>query len=1765
MNFSKKLLKRAASATLAAVLVAQPMMTSFGFKAGTSVESTSLPLFTNDPSTADALKSMFLDVRDPEYYSAVFYWNCNGNLTEVQPITGTVVPPKSLPRSIDEDYNVISWWDGSTASTGHTGSSLTPRIGYSTTPGSSYRLTNIGMIPATGEMLDVIITVKDSVRCNTNFPGKVYFVNSSDWDDSVQGLLGSDLNSLGIWLNNTSWIDFDYQIVKHGTNEGENLQFMSYFWDIDFGQSIKEDLGSLRTIFHDPTELRTNADGTVWSRGGRWEDATAHPDYFYDPAAYITHTKMAKGQHFDIKYAAVGGGWPASQKPVEPLINNRLPNGEKVTEHDATPSRDAQQMLSISEYNDIWFLQFGRFERMPPAVTELAKTVSDLNENSFEKVNLDVSSAAARRQTIQRLKAAGENNPNHLGLIDRDQRYYLSFAVDKGTSSFKKLSILDSVANTGGTLVPQSARIVNAANKDITNLFTCTYNNNVFHAALNPDQLDNDDLMNTIITVSFDIKGVRWLGDTFDNTATLDTGYHNRNDGVPAVITSNVVRTTIPQNGVVEKYVSVDESASSARYRDGANYVKAEDPDAAEVPTERYRSADYTWKNEYTLPNLTDYTALQLRDVFEDIQSINHSDVHVYNDKGDDITNRGTLEIVDANQAARANYSGYSIPNTPTDRLMVTWTADKHELNDLNTLNKEYGKASKKHPHYTMKITTRVTPENMTRISAKYIRPSGEVVIPNIAGYSAKDDSGAGYYHQDSNWSHVKLRPGVRTSPMKFVSDHNENTVDENHESGTGNAHTGLVDRNVMYTITIPITAGADFSEFTITDQLSPHFKTNRDRVTVVNSENRNVTDLFEKTLDENNLLTLRLTEDGKKSQELKNTTLSVYIKGVADRWISDNGGIVNNTATVDNHEPNHLYKTPEIKFAIPEDGEVTKSNSTTAQDYTQPGEDGGNYGRNFTNYLPASTMQTANQVAHYDDNYEWRTDFKLPNLTQYHALQLVDQFRSVQALDTSEIRIYWADNADANENLAGFGTFDVQEKNGIKTVTWTANQAMLDNMNARYGKSSTEHPVFSMYIPTNIRNSNKEDIKPYVNAATQDIYIPNDSYFIVDDDSGINNDHIGRYTKSSNTSWVKVAAKIPDIPQLPPDTPDPKIPPTTVPKLPPTFDEKGKKYYIPPVKMVSDSDERLVSRNNVGLTKRDMSYTVKFETTPGTHFNTLRIYDRLPKEFTTTLDQIQITNGRGENVTDRFDCVLNDNEFIATVKEKSANDPAIKGTVLTTVFTGTAPRWLGGKFKNGASVTDEYHTYYTNFVETRDPSEPKVKKSVSIDNGKNYAEAPTHEAAPELTRRPDRYRWKMDYTLSNYSLFTEITLGDLFESVQTVTPEDIHVYDFTGKEVTNRGDLTIGAKVPGGASDIIWKAKRELVEETNRTFGPESDKIPTFTMTIDTDVKAALNLDESKYYDAALDRIVIPNEGWFIESDAEGSVTTRSNKSHVRFPKPGEPNDPNGPSVTKRVSLADKNDWQTTLELPDYNQLYDYKTAFKLSYNHNYDAGDLKLVDRFENVQEYKSIQIFEGEDMKDVTDQFEIGVSAARPGATESEPLEIRAIPKNQDDWDDTGKTLYMVIKGVKLVGTPDRMIDYLEDNPETPFTEGVTIPNQSYLHEGHAVVSWVRKTDSNKTYVNFVAKPKMEKWVEDDNMVVFDPKTASIEAADLKDMVGLSQYILTEMLKKDPTLINSQEYFKLRTDLLNPVVTKQELREQLAKLYKLKLTSPVRGTTE
>ena len=1762
MNFSKNLLKhkakKVALTAMALTMAMQPIVAQ-AYNPNAEIISTNLPLYSDEKSEAyEGVRELFADVRDNNYYAAKFAWNA---ATSVVPITGHTVGPKSLPKHYHTNRAgekiVDEWWDSSE-----------PATGYSVTPGSSYRIKNLGEITSTQEKLDVILTVKDSTRANTHFPGKMYLVNSSDYTDKgVAGRaegLGRNVDSLGIWLKNTTWIDFDYKIVKAGTDEGVNVQFMSYFWDIDYGQSIKENFGSLKTVFKAGSDLLRDADGTVRSPGNYHGDGIQpYPDTFYDKTAYITHTKMAANQTFDIKYALVDEAVSAASKPAEPLKNI---TGRKHRVHTEGEGNDSA-IVGTGEELNAWFLQFGTFEHQPNYVRKISKSVSDLNENSRNQVTIDNTNNDTRKASIEQLRE--KKHENHLGLINREQTFYIDVPIEKGSTRFRQLQIQDTVDPLGANLVKDSGVITNSSGKDVTYMFNVTYNDNTFLADLKPEYLGSDELVNTLLTARFNVVGKRWLGGTFDNIAYVDTGYHDVNGETPRVET-NKTTTTIPQDGNVKKSVSVDLSAKADRNNDNVNYVPADVPDRA--PVEDYRGANYVWKNVYTLPNLTQYTDLHLRDIFENIQELNEDDIEVYDWDGNKVTNQGTFSITDANQNNRANYANAELTKQGDARKMIVWTAN---AGMLSKVNEAFGKTSKNHPSFTMKIKTKVTDGSLELKGDKYVNSAGEVVIPNLSGYSVKDDSGAGYYHQDGNYSHVKLRPGIfgvdkpgkpnEDSPKKYVTDYNEENVD--------NAHTGLVNRDLTYTLKMKSTYGTDYKDLIITDELPAQFTTSVGNVSVVNASNRNITSLFDISLN-GRTLTLTLKDTAKSSQDVKRTTIYVYIKGQADRWVGD---MFTNEASFDIGGPNNKHKTNIVKTTVPQDGSIEKKNSTKASVYSAEGEDGGNYGKNFTDYVRADSVATANQVPHYDNNYEWEVSFTLPNLTKYTSLEFEDKFRNVQELDTSKIRVYWANGVDVNQNIADRGTFTVTKDKtnpNISIINWKASQAFLDDMNAAYGKESKNHPEFKMYIPTNIRNSNKETIAPYVNEVSKDITIPNEAKFIVDDDSGKvvdgKYDSIGKYEKESNVSWVKVAAKLPDLPQFPPNTPDPKKPPVDVPSKPPVYDPNGGRYYITPTKLVSDSDEKFVSRNNVGLTKRDMSYTIKFETTPGTHFNTLEIHDEMPKEFTTALDRISIVNSKGEDVTGLFDGTLSDaNVYHAKVKTAEVSNPKIKGTVLTVTIDGQAPRWLGGKFKNGAWVRDEYHTYYTNLVETRDPSEPIVKKSVSVDNGKTYTASETAETAALVDSRPDRYRWKMDYTLSNYSLFTEITLADVFQNVQKIDLKDVHVYNAQGVEVTNRGDFAdIEKNTQGNVTNIIWTAKRELVEETNRNYGPESELKPMFTMTVDTDVKDASNRIEALYYNSTLDRIVIPNEAYFIEADAEGSVTTKSNPSHVTFPKPGDPQDPHGPRVNKRVSEAGKNDWQATLELKTFETLYDYKTTFKLSNNHNYDDGDLELVDTFENVQSHGDIRILDAEE-KDVTDQFTIteGTIATPNTTDETVPITIKAVPKVANDWDDKGTTVHMLIKDVKLKGdSAKRLVDYMEDNPETPFTEGVTIPNESHLREGHGVKNFEKLTKSNKTYVNITVQPRIVKSVEDDNMPVIDPKTAVRDNTSLKDAVGLSQYVLSELVKKNPKLVDSDTYRKLKDSLLSPNVTVTELMNKLNEAYKLKTDSkPIPGTTQ
>lgn len=140
---------------------------------------------------------------------------------------------------------------------------------YTSEPGDSYRLTNIGrmlgtghnLAEANGDVLDMIITIKDvnnGIKTSDGFgwstaeggqgggvgPGN--YVRGS-WNPAIAfGRLDSPVssNTIGIYNLYTSDADMDIRFVRHNTDTTVNVSSLNYWSDIDATQSLFEDLSN---------------------------------------------------------------------------------------------------------------------------------------------------------------------------------------------------------------------------------------------------------------------------------------------------------------------------------------------------------------------------------------------------------------------------------------------------------------------------------------------------------------------------------------------------------------------------------------------------------------------------------------------------------------------------------------------------------------------------------------------------------------------------------------------------------------------------------------------------------------------------------------------------------------------------------------------------------------------------------------------------------------------------------------------------------------------------------------------------------------------------------------------------------------------------------------------------------------------------------------------------------------------------------------------------------------------------------------------------------------------------------------------------------------------------------------------------------------------------------------------------------------------------------------------------------------------------------
>ena len=187
---------------------------------------------------------------------------------------------------------------------------------YTSNPGNSYRLTNIGRMlgtghrlsEANGDALDMIITIKSAANgistsngfgWNTaegggagNTTGGTY---PGSWNPAIAfGKLNSPVskNAIGIYNLYTYDADMDIKFVKAGTNTTVNVSSLNYWSDIDATQSLYEDLSN--AAYGAMGKNLSNVNGVIKT------SSTTDQDAADDDNAYLGLSN-AKG-NFDYHY-----------------------------------------------------------------------------------------------------------------------------------------------------------------------------------------------------------------------------------------------------------------------------------------------------------------------------------------------------------------------------------------------------------------------------------------------------------------------------------------------------------------------------------------------------------------------------------------------------------------------------------------------------------------------------------------------------------------------------------------------------------------------------------------------------------------------------------------------------------------------------------------------------------------------------------------------------------------------------------------------------------------------------------------------------------------------------------------------------------------------------------------------------------------------------------------------------------------------------------------------------------------------------------------------------------------------------------------------------------------------------------------------------------------------------------------------------------------------------------------------------------------------
>lgn len=597
------------------------------------------------------------------------------------------------------------------------------------------------------------------------------------------------------------------------------------------------------------------------------------------------------------------------------------------------------------------------------------------------------------------------------------------------------------------------------------------------------------------------------------------------------------------------------------------------------------------------------------------------------------------------------------------------------------------------------------------------------------------------------------------------------------------------------------------------------------------------------------------------------------------------------------------------------------------------------------------STPEKALALKDTKDDFYTKANFKA-YIGPLDKIEATLTLPSEQTINKDDFII--TDPVDNTVNVADKGEITTKKNDdGTTSVIWKANADFVKDVNARYEVYGSGANI-AFGIKTDMSSAKYDDLVKY-KQLDGTVLLPATAKLILG--------HNGK-DQTAETGKTYVQTKMP-------------------------LDQPGEPTFTKEVSTDDGATWQATDKDNPAVipnAKDEYQWKLSFTPEKNTReINNLTLSDSWDKAQVLSQDKIHVYDVDGQDITDKGSVSIEDagdrsnvswkanedflKDYNDSLLNKKDSDHQIKMVIATSIDEGFVNDHKdrlenseilienkGNSSVENASgkVDKESNSAWAKVVMLQKPT-IAVEKTVSTDDGKTWSRG---ESKVEDLDKP--ILWKVDGTFTGQQL-NKISFHDNINQSLGFTKDDVHVYDWDGKDVTDKGEISLGG------NDLTWNA-------TDKDFLASADKFEGDGFKMSMQVSTKLNVEDVYKAQENGGNFSVDNIAQITVGNAVGEEIAQNPESNIPVISAKAPSLPALNEVKSTVSVDGGLSYAETGTITDLDPMWKIEakvTGEKLN-NIKISNTISPLVD-----VDIKDVHVYDW-DGKDITDKAEVALVA-------------------------------------------------------------------------------------------------------------------------------------------------------------------------------------------